>query len=246
VKGAELSGLLGARIRTQVGTGQIMTEIIDSSLDRKQPIVVLSGPSFAVELMQGLPTMIVAASDSVELAQHASAMLASPCLRVNLSDDVVGVEIAGALKNVLAIAAGIVEGLQLGNNAMAALTSQVSSQLPGLSPRLRLRARYPLALGQRSDSSDEPQMMNEICSQSLAWSGVRCRATLLYCHHYHPTGTVSMASIGAIEGNSNSLTAGEVICEWCDVCKQRFDDSSPPTRTNDRVNTLVPVAVKIP
>lgn len=120
----------------EVGTGQIMTEIIDSSLGRKHPIVVLSGPSFAVELMQGLPTMLVAASDSLELAQHASALLASPCLRVNLSDDVVGVEIAGALKNVLAIAAGIVEGLALGNNAMAALTSQGVAEIRWLAEKM--------------------------------------------------------------------------------------------------------------
>jgi glycerol-3-phosphate dehydrogenase (NAD+) len=59
------------------------------------------------------------------LARQVQALFASPSMRVNLTDDVVGVEICGALKNVLAIAAGIVEGLELGHNAMAALVSQV-------------------------------------------------------------------------------------------------------------------------
>jgi glycerol-3-phosphate dehydrogenase (NAD+) len=114
----------------------MMTEIIETALGRVQPLVVLSGPSFAIELMQGLPTMIVAASHDSSLSQQASSLLASSCLRVNISDDVVGVEIAGALKNVLAIAAGIVEGLELGNNAMAALTSQGCAEIRWLAEKM--------------------------------------------------------------------------------------------------------------
>jgi len=120
----------------EIGTGQMMTEVIDNTLERAHPIVILSGPSFAVELMAGLPTMIVAASNDLNLARDASSLLASPCLRVNISDDVVGVEIAGALKNVLAIAAGMVEGLELGNNAIAALTSQGCAEIRWLAEKM--------------------------------------------------------------------------------------------------------------
>lgn len=64
--------------------------MIEHALGRKQPLVVLSGPSFAIELMEGLPTMLVAASEYPGLAAHAVSLLASPCLRVNISDDVIG------------------------------------------------------------------------------------------------------------------------------------------------------------
>ena len=65
-----------------------------------------------------------------ELAKEMQEMFASPYMRINYTSDVIGVEICGALKNVLAIAAGIVEGLDLGHNAMAALVTQVQSSLP--------------------------------------------------------------------------------------------------------------------
>ena len=87
-------------------------------------IVALSGPSFAIEVARGLPTAIVAASDDHAAAVHIQETLKGPALRLYASDDVAGVEIGGALKNVIAIAAGVVEGLQLGHNAMAALITR--------------------------------------------------------------------------------------------------------------------------
>ena len=89
----------------------------------------MSGPSFASEVMRSLPTVLVAASSCPRAATLTQRLLAGPSLRVNTSSDVIGVEMAGALKNVLAIAAGIVEGLQLGNNAMAALVAQGCSEI---------------------------------------------------------------------------------------------------------------------
>jgi glycerol-3-phosphate dehydrogenase (NAD+) len=75
------------------------------------------------------------------LAREMQELFASPYMRINNTSDVTGVEICGALKNVLAIAAGIVEGLNLGNNAMAALVTQVGipSAIPHLLPRLNIR-----------------------------------------------------------------------------------------------------------
>ena len=120
----------------EIGTCRNMSELIPTALGRKQPLAVLSGPSFAIELMQGLPTAIVAASEDVKLAVKVQRLFASSNLRVNTSTDVIGVEMAGALKNVLAIAAGIVEGLQLGNNAMAALVAQGCSEIRWLAERM--------------------------------------------------------------------------------------------------------------
>ena len=106
-------------------TGELMSELIPRALGNPdQPVVFLSGPSFAVEIVSECPTSLCAASKDPGLARQAQLLLASDSLRINTSDDVVGVEVAGALKNVLAIAAGIVEGLELGNNAKAALVAQ--------------------------------------------------------------------------------------------------------------------------
>lgn len=121
----------------ELGTTQTMNEVIPRALgNAKQPVVCLSGPTFASEVMQELPTVIVAASEDLALARSAQQLLACSTLRVNTSTDVIGVEMAGALKNVLAIAAGIVEGLELGNNAMAALVAQGCSEIRWICERM--------------------------------------------------------------------------------------------------------------
>ena len=114
----------------------MMSELIPSSLGRKQPCVFISGPSFAREVMEGRPTGVVAACSDRELARTVQELFASQIMRVNATGDVVGVEICGALKNVLAIAAGIVEGLDLGNNALAALIAQGCSEIRWLSEKM--------------------------------------------------------------------------------------------------------------
>jgi glycerol-3-phosphate dehydrogenase (NAD+) len=120
----------------EVATGQLMSELIPSALGRKQPTAYLSGPSFAREVMDSRPTGIVAASRDRQLARDVQKLFASPVMRVNTSYDVVGVEICGALKNVLAIAAGIVEGLDLGHNAMAALVAQGCAEIRWLAEKM--------------------------------------------------------------------------------------------------------------
>jgi glycerol-3-phosphate dehydrogenase (NAD(P)+) len=101
-----------------------MSEVIRQEVGAAHPIVVLSGPSFAIEVAHELPTAILAAScDSTAMAV-VQAEFRGPYFRLYASDDVVGVEIGGALKNVIAIAAGVVEGLGLGHNALAALITR--------------------------------------------------------------------------------------------------------------------------
>lgn len=120
----------------EVTTGKVMSDVIPSALGRKQPTVFLSGPSFAQEVMEERPTGLVAASRDKQLCRDVQALFASPFMRINITTDVMGVEICGALKNVLAIAAGIVEGLELGNNAMAALISQGCSEIRWLAEKM--------------------------------------------------------------------------------------------------------------
>jgi glycerol-3-phosphate dehydrogenase (NAD(P)+) len=102
----------------------------------------LSGPSFAREVALGQPTALVAASESAAVRQALVAAFHGPCLRVYANDDLVGVEVGGAVKNVLAIATGFCDGLNLGLNARAALITR------GLAEMTRLG----LALGARADT----------------------------------------------------------------------------------------------
>jgi glycerol-3-phosphate dehydrogenase (NAD(P)+) len=97
------------------------------------PVVVLSGPSFAAEVARGLPTAVLAASADAAAAEHVQERFRGPSFRLYGSDDVAGVEIGGALKNVIAIAAGVVEGLGLGHNSMAALITRGLAEVSRLS-----------------------------------------------------------------------------------------------------------------
>jgi glycerol-3-phosphate dehydrogenase (NAD(P)+) len=108
-----------------------MSQVIEEELG-PLPIVVLSGPSFAAEVAQGLPTAILAASSESRAAARVQEQFRGRGLRLYASDDVTGVEIGGALKNVIAIAAGVVEGLGLGQNAMAALMTRGLAEISRL------------------------------------------------------------------------------------------------------------------
>ncbi len=93
---------------------------------------VLSGPSFAAEVAAGIPTAIVAASSVPGVAQRVQREFGSPTLRLYTNDDVAGVELGGALKNVIALAAGVVNGLELGHNAGAALITRGIAEITRL------------------------------------------------------------------------------------------------------------------
>ena len=90
----------------------------------KASVAVLSGPTFAHEVAKGLPTAVTLAAEDLELASRLRDRIARPTFRVYVSDDVAGAEIGGAVKNVLAIACGVVEGKGLGQNARAALVAR--------------------------------------------------------------------------------------------------------------------------
>jgi glycerol-3-phosphate dehydrogenase (NAD(P)+) len=93
-------------------------------LGAARPTAVLSGPSFAFEVARGVPTAVVVASEDLDLAVRLRDLLSSPTLRLYANPDVRGVQLAGALKNVIAIAAGVLDGLGLGHNVLAALVTR--------------------------------------------------------------------------------------------------------------------------
>jgi len=110
------------------GTGRFMTEVIAECIAQAEP-AILSGPSFAADVARGLPTAVTLAARSEALAGALAGALGSPMFRPYHSTDLRGVEIGGAAKNVLAIAAGIVEGRRLGASAAAALTTRGFAEL---------------------------------------------------------------------------------------------------------------------
>ena len=107
----------------EAGTELLMSEVA-AALCPSAPLSVLSGPTFAHEVAQGLPTAITLACEDEALGQELAARIARPAFRPYASDDVTGAEIGGAVKNVLAIACGVVEGAGLGQNARAALIAR--------------------------------------------------------------------------------------------------------------------------
>jgi glycerol-3-phosphate dehydrogenase (NAD(P)+) len=96
------------------------------------PVVILSGPSHAEEVSRGIPTAVVAASASREAAERVQDLLMNPALRIYVNPDVVGVELGGAFKNVIALAAGICDGLGLGDNSKAALMTRGITEMARL------------------------------------------------------------------------------------------------------------------
>jgi len=101
----------------------LMSDVVTAEVPG-HPVVVVSGPSFALEVARHQPTAVVAASDDAAASAAVQVAMSTPSFRVYTSDDVRGVELAGALKNVMAVATGIAEGLGLGLNSRAALITR--------------------------------------------------------------------------------------------------------------------------
>ncbi|MGZ8290059.1 MAG: NAD(P)H-dependent glycerol-3-phosphate dehydrogenase [Telluria sp.] len=114
------------------GTGLLPHQVMREVLGDAVPGAALSGPSFAQEVARGLPCALTVASDSAELRERVVSIVHGGSLRVYSSDDLVGVEVGGAVKNVLAIATGVADGLGLGLNARAALITRGLAEITRL------------------------------------------------------------------------------------------------------------------
>lgn len=123
-------------------TGSRPSEVIGEVAGAGHPVLVLSGPSHAEELASGLPATVVLASRDAATAARLQAALSGDTLRIYRNEDVLGVELCAALKNVMALAAGIAEGLGLGDNAKAAILSRGLIEM----------ARFGAASGARPDT----------------------------------------------------------------------------------------------
>ena len=122
--------VLSASKGLEEGSNLRMTQVIASVTDN--PCGVLSGPSFAQEVAAGLPTAVVIASAKPQVAQYVQREFSSPTLRLYTNDDVTGVELGGALKNVIALSSGVIHGLGLGANTSAALITRGIAEITRL------------------------------------------------------------------------------------------------------------------
>ncbi|HEX4695291.1 NAD(P)H-dependent glycerol-3-phosphate dehydrogenase [Sphingomonas sp.] len=127
----------GIEAGTRLLVGEVAREVQPDA-----PIAVLSGPTFAHEVAAGLPTAVTLACEDAALGAALAERLGSPAFRPYASDDVIGAEIGGAVKNVLAIGCGVVEGAQLGQNARAALIARGFAEM----------TRFGLARGARAET----------------------------------------------------------------------------------------------
>jgi glycerol-3-phosphate dehydrogenase (NAD(P)+) len=136
-----ISTAKGFELGTLLRPSQVMRETLEAA-GASCPVVAMSGPAIAPEMVRGLPTAMVAASADDGAAARTCAALASGTLRLYPSADIAGVETAGAAKNVIALAAGMLDGMGLGTNAKATLLARGIAEI----------ARLGLALGGKSDT----------------------------------------------------------------------------------------------
>jgi len=139
---APATPLLWACKGLEAGTAKLPHQIIEEELGAEAPCGVLTGPSFAAEVAQGLPAAVTIAARDIAFARHWVQALHNNRLRLYANDDLIGAEVGGAVKNVMAIAAGVADGMGFGLNARAALITRGLAEI----------TRLGIALGGRRDT----------------------------------------------------------------------------------------------
>lgn len=119
----------------EIETGLLLSQIAKDAIP-ENPIAVLTGPTFAAEIAKGLPSAVTLAMDDMEQAEKIAGILNTRILRMYPSDDIIGAQVGGAVKNVIAIACGMIEGKKLGDSARAALVTRGLAEIARLSKAL--------------------------------------------------------------------------------------------------------------
>jgi len=134
-----VSATKGIENETLLTMSGVYKEVLPGMTDERY--VVLSGPSFAKEVARRVPTLVAAASKNAKRAKMVQKVFSSPCFRVYTNDDVIGVELGGAVKNVIAIASGMIDGLGLGLNTRAAIMTRGLAEMRRLGVSLEADPR---------------------------------------------------------------------------------------------------------
>ena len=220
----------------ELSTGQLPHQVAKDILGAKQPVAVLSGPTFAIEVGKRLPTLMTIAATTIEFAEELAVLLSSDNFRVYTSEDITGVEVGGAVKNVLAIGAGVSDGLGFGANTRIALINR------GLVEMTRLG----ISLGARSETFMGLSGMGDLVLTCTDDKSRNRRMGLLLA-----TGnTISVAQdeIGQVVEGIRAAKAvrkvaqdHNVIMPICDEIYRILYDNVPP---HEAVSTLMGRALK--
>jgi glycerol-3-phosphate dehydrogenase (NAD(P)+) len=135
----------------ELGTGKLPHEVVAEVLGDSLPLAVLSGPTFAKEVGEGLPTALTVAANDAEFAGDLATALSGPNFRAYTSDDIIGVEVGGAVKNVLAIGAGMSDGLGFGANTRIAMINRGLVEMTRLGVALGARKETFMGLAGMGD-----------------------------------------------------------------------------------------------
>ena len=130
----------------EYGSGKFMSEVLEEVLGTRYPAAVVSGPTFAKEVAAGLPTALTVASSNPVFANDMASRLHGDSMRVYTCDDMLGVQLGGTVKNVLAIASGITDGMQLGANCRAALITRGLAEIIRLGDAMGARRETLMGL----------------------------------------------------------------------------------------------------
>ena len=162
----------GIEIGTLMRPTQVIADVTQSSQARYAAnLVALSGPSIAAELARRLPASLVAASSDQDCATRVQDILNVPWLRIYRHDDVIGVEMAGATKNIIALAAGMVDGLDAGDNAKSALLARGLAEIArlGVAMGAKIDTFFGIAgVGDLATTCFSPEGRNRTCGERLA------------------------------------------------------------------------------
>ena len=154
----------------EIGSLQRPTQVIQSVVGDTSPVCVLSGPTIATELVKHQPALMVASSTDASVATFVQDLFHVPWLRIYTHDDPLGVELAGATKNVIAIAAGICDGMDLGDNAKSAMLSRGLAEISrlGVAMGASVETFFGIAgVGDLATTCFSPHGRNRTCGERL-------------------------------------------------------------------------------
>ncbi|MEQ8844327.1 MAG: NAD(P)H-dependent glycerol-3-phosphate dehydrogenase [Phycisphaerales bacterium] len=167
---AVVSTAKGIEQGTLLRPTEVIAQVLDGGANSDRPLAALSGPTIAAELARGLPATMIAASEDQAFARAVQHWFSASYLRIYTSSDLVGVELAGAIKNVIAIAAGILDGLQAGYNAKSALLARGLAEIVRLGSAMGAQAEtfFGVAgVGDLATTCFSPEGRNRACGEAL-------------------------------------------------------------------------------
>ena len=149
--GIPVAGLCWASKGFEIDSGRLPHQVVAESMPSRLPTAVLSGPTFAAEVARGLPSAMTIASANEQYARHLAEAISTEAFRAYVSDDIIGVEVGGATKNIYAIGAGLSDGLGFGANTRIALLTRGLAEMTRLGTALGARRETFMGLAGMGD-----------------------------------------------------------------------------------------------